>query len=245
MRDSAASGGALGDAAALGSPVRALTRVTDRVGPWYSDPMYRKSNTLVSLLVVLFACAPAALFAETDAASPMALSLEAYTAKVTIHAVGGFASTAALGAAGVIGVVHYLEMKNVIHPFGAGEDDESDEGAENYSLMGAIWGSKQNLRWWHVGLVAAGETLYLGEAITGLTMLSSRQGGPLTRHDIHRYAFFVHLSLMAAQVVLGFLETDALSRGLHDQAIAYTGAHAIIGIAIPAVMLSAGLLNLP
>jgi mono/diheme cytochrome c family protein len=167
-------------------------------------------------------------------------------AKIVLHAASGFTATAAFAAAGAIGVVHYLQMKDAIHPGGAGEDGGNGaEGTEaNFGLMSTVWGSQQSLRWLHVGLIATGETLYLGDAITGLTMLTKRGTGPLTKHDIHRYAFIAHVSLMAAQIVLGFLETNALANGRHEAAIVYTGAHAVIGIAIPAVMLYAGLENI-
>jgi hypothetical protein len=49
---------------------------------------------------------------------------------------------------------------------------------------------------------------------------------------------------MVAQVVLGFLTTDAISRGDHDRMIGLAVAHGAVGIAIPLVMLSAGLENL-
>ena len=42
---------------------------------------------------------------------------------------------------------------------------------------------------------------------------------------------------MIAQIVLGFMTTDALSRGDHDTVIALGAAHAAVGVAIPVVML--------
>ncbi len=169
--------------------------------------------------------------------------------KIAFHEVSGFTSAALFTAAGVLGVVHFAEMKNVIHPGGVAEDAGSIEGAGGDSEAASgpiisIWNSQQALRWWHVGLVSAGETLYLGDAITGLSMLSKPTPGKLTRSDVHRYAFFTHVTLMAAQIALGFLETDALSRGAHDEMLGYTAAHAVVGLAIPAVMLFAGLENI-
>jgi len=49
---------------------------------------------------------------------------------------------------------------------------------------------------------------------------------------------------MIGQVVLGLLESDALRRGDHDAVIGYGVAHGAVGIAIPVLMLSAGLENL-
>jgi hypothetical protein len=68
--------------------------------------------------------------------------------------------------------------------------------------------------------------------------------GKLHKNDIHRIAFFTHASLMLAQVVLGFFTTDAMNRGDHNTMIGLGVAHAAIGLAIPAVMLGAGLENM-
>jgi len=80
--------------------------------------------------------------------------------------------------------------------------------------------------------------------LTGVSMFTKAQPGKLTKQDIHRYAFFTHATLMAAEVVLGFFTSDALSKGNHDLMIGLGAAHAAIGLAIPAVMLTAGLENL-
>jgi hypothetical protein len=164
--------------------------------------------------------------------------------KVPFHEVTGFTSVALFSAAGVLGVIHYLDMKNIIHPNGTEGGDAAGGGEGDFAAMTQIWNSQQTLRWWHVGFVISGEALYLGDMATGLSMLTRHVPGKVTKSDIHRWAFITHASLMAAQIVLGFMETDALARGLHDQAIWYTGAHAVIGVAIPAVMLYAGLENI-
>jgi hypothetical protein len=106
------------------------------------------------------------------------------------------------------------------------------------------WNDDSALRWWHVGLLIGGETLYLGDALTGVSMFTKPQAGKLTKHDIHRYAFFTHAALMALQVGLGFAESYALSTGQHDLMLGLGAAHIAIGFAIPAVMLTAGLENL-
>jgi hypothetical protein len=183
----------------------------------------------------------AAAAPETAAAPASSSGFLFFPSKVVFHEVTGFTSAALFTAAGVLGVIHYIDMKNVIHPNGT-EGGLPSEG--DFGQMSTIWNSHQDLRWWHVGLVAAGETLYIGDALTGLSMMTSSTPGKLKKSDIHRYAFFTHVSLMAAQIVLGFLETDALANGRHNEAIYYTGAHAVIGLAIPAVMIYAGLENI-
>lgn len=168
--------------------------------------------------------------------------------KLPFHEIGGFTSVGLFGAAGVLGVIHYIDMKDMIHSggfFAGGEGSGGDIGGEGseFGAMTQIWNNQQSLRWWHAGLVIGGETLYVGNLISGLTMLTPHIPGKVTKADIHRWAFFIHLTLMTAQIALGLLETDALSHGYHDAAIAYTGAHALIGVAIPVIMLYAGVEN--
>jgi hypothetical protein len=180
---------------------------------------------------------------ETAPSPPPSSRFLFFPSKVVFHEVTGFTSAVLFTAAGVLGVIHYLDMKNTIHPNGVTEG-EGTGGEGDFGQMSQIWNSQQALRWWHVGFLIGGETLYLGDALTGISMMTSRSPGKLKKSDIHRFAFFTHASLMAAQVVLGFLETDALANGRHDAAIYYTGAHALIGVAIPAVMIYAGLENI-
>ena len=166
--------------------------------------------------------------------------------KATFHAVTGFASTACFIGAGIIGTIHLLDMMDQAHAWRDAHGWDEDTGLESVRAgeIKTVWGDNQSLRWWHVGLIVAGEALYIGDAITGISMFTKQQPGKLTKHDIHRYAFFVHASMMLAQVGLGFAETYALSTGQHDLVIGLGAAHAAIGIAIPAVMLGAGLENL-
>jgi hypothetical protein len=186
----------------------------------------------------------AAATAETKLppSSQRALS---FPSKVAFHEITGFTSTALFAAAGVIGVVHFLDMMNEGHRLRElyGFTEGSPE-SQRIPYVQQAWGSDSALRWWHVGLLIGGETLYLGDALTGISMMTKPQPGKFTKHDLHRIAFFTHASLMVAQVVLGFFTTDALSRGAHDTMIALGAAHAAIGVAIPAVMLGAGLENI-
>ncbi len=181
--------------------------------------------------------------APTKAAAPLPSPIRSI--KVPAHIVSGFASTALFTAAGVIGVMHFSEMKSVIHSGGffAGGESGGDPGNNNAQII-QIWNNQQAGRWAHVGLVASGESLYLFNAVTGLTMLTKHVPGKITKAEIHRFSFFVHGTLMLAQIVLGFLETDAFSRGAHDELLAYLGTHAVIGVTIPAIMLFAGIENI-
>jgi hypothetical protein len=189
-------------------------------------------------IAVPAAASPAAGTAQAAAASPG-------FNKVLFHEVTGFTSTALLAAAGVIGVVHFLDMMQEGHRL---RDQigyqESQGNAVRAPYVEQAWAADAALRWWHVGLLIGGEALYLGDAVTGISMWTRSTPGRFTKHDLHRVAFFTHAGLMIAQVVLGFLTTDALSRGDHDQMIAVGAAHAAVGVAIPVVMLGAGLENI-
>jgi hypothetical protein len=169
-----------------------------------------------------------------------------FPSKVVFHEVTGFTSTALLLGAGIIGAIHIYDMIVPAHAYrnAIGWDEDTGSQAVRSAEIINVWNADSAMRWWHVGLLVAGETLYLGDALTGISMFTKQQPGKLTKHDIHRYAFFTHAALMAAQIVLGFLTTDALSRGDHDTMIGLGVAHTAIGLAIPAVMLTAGLENL-
>jgi hypothetical protein len=168
---------------------------------------------------------------------------------LALHEVSGFASGGLLLAAGAVGIWHFLSAMaeghnlrdNVLHF----QEDVTAESVRSQAIT-QVWNdpSQQTLRWVHVGLLAAGETLYLYNAGTGIGMFSSGEPGKITRGDIHRYAFFTHAALMAAQVALGFLSTYALQSGSHDMIAGLGGAHAVLGIAIPAIMIGAGVLNI-
>jgi hypothetical protein len=185
--------------------------------------------------------------AETGSspASPASSSFLFFPSKASFHAVTGFTSSALFLAAGVIGIIHFVDMMDAAHAYrdSIGWTEGSDPTLRSNEIK-SVWGGQQTLRWVHVGLLAGGEILYIGDAITGISMMTHSQPGKLTKHDIHRYAFFTHAALMVAQIGLGFAETWALSTGQHDAMIGLGAAHAAIGLAIPVVMIGAGLENL-
>jgi len=162
--------------------------------------------------------------------------------KESFHRFSGWMSGGLLLASGVAGAAHAYGMMEAAHAYrdSIGLEDEFDtvlcraEIEKVYSDP-----TQQALRWTHVGLLAAGESFYFANAITGSSFI-----GPLppgwTKAKIHRYAFFVHAGMMVSQGILGILSTDALQRGHHE---AFTGllvAHASLGVAIPLVVFGAG-----
>ena len=164
----------------------------------------------------------------------------AYARKVLFHEISGFTSGGLLLASGIVGVVHFADMMSVAHAYR--DKHNIEEVAPECSVkIHEAWDGDQTLRWVHVGLFSSGELLYLTDAITGLTMLTPDLPG-LTKQDIHRYAFFTHAALMAAEIVLGFFTTDALKRGDHNTMLALGITHTAIGLAIPTVIIGAGIL---
>jgi hypothetical protein len=192
------------------------------------------------------AIAVSAADAQTAATPPASGRFLFFPSKVAFHEFAGFTSTALFVAAGVLGGIHIIDLMNAGHAYrdSIGWDEDTGNPAVRSAEITKLWGEQSSLRWWHVGLVAAGETLYLSDALTGVSMFTASSSGKLTKHDIHRYAFFVHGGLMISEIVLGILVSDALRRGDHDAVIGYGIAHGAVGIAIPLVMLGAGLENL-
>jgi hypothetical protein len=183
---------------------------------------------------------PAEPGATVTGGAPSAKKPSAYARKVRFHEISGFTSGGLLLASGIVGVVHFADMMSVAHAYR--DKHNIDEVAPECSVViRDAWSGDQTLRWVHVGLFSTGELLYLADAITGLTMLTPDLPG-LTKQDIHRYAFFTHAGLMAAELILGFFTTDALKRGDHNTMLALGITHTAIGLAIPTVIIGAGIL---
>ncbi|PKL24765.1 MAG: hypothetical protein CVV47_10055 [Spirochaetae bacterium HGW-Spirochaetae-3] len=224
-----------------------------------------KRNTLVqaTALCVALAVAPAA-YAQTplpatpapagpiDAASsatqygeagiPGADTFLGFPSKAAYHRVAGWTSAGLLLAAGVVGAVRAYDLMS------AGHDYRDELGIDEDSMspvcddkIAELWSADQALRWTHVGLLVAGETVYLGNAFTGMAMKTEHVPGEISRSDLHRYAFYAHAGLMATEIVLGFFTTDALSRGDHELVSSLGVAHAAVGLAIPVLVIGAGI----
>jgi hypothetical protein len=210
--------------------------------PASGDKLSADEKALVRDWILAGAPAPGA---GSTAAAPSVSSFLLFPDKRTFHEVTGFTSSALLLTAGVLGTIHFLDMMSTAHTYrDAIGFQEGGPEAVRAAEIETAWGADSALRWWHVGFLVAGETLYLGDAVTGISMLTDATPGKLTKQDIHRYAFFTHATLMALQVGLGFAETWALSTGQHDLMVGLGAAHAVIGITIPLVMAGAGLENL-
>lgn len=163
-----------------------------------------------------------------------------FPSKAEYHMVAGWASTGLLFTAGVIGAVRAVDLMTKGHELrkSLGIHEENDPALT--AALADLWSGNQTLRWVHVGLLATGETLYLGNAITGLSMKLPTDSRNI-KSDIHFYSFLVHAGLMLTEATLGLLTTNALKTGNHEAHLSFTVAHAVIGVAIPVVMTGAGL----
>ncbi|HOX32317.1 MAG TPA: hypothetical protein PLB91_08295 [Spirochaetales bacterium] len=166
-----------------------------------------------------------------------------FESKTAFHRASGWASTGLFLAAGAVGAVRAYNLMSAGHDYRdeLGIDEEDEIGSACSTKIEDLWDDGQALRWTHVGLIVAGESLYLANAITGISWIDPARP-PSTKARIHRWAFFTHAALMASEMVLGFLTTDALSRGDHEAVTQLGVAHAAVGFAIPVAIGASGLL---
>ena len=198
------------------------------------------ARVAAALVLVLFSVgAVAAQDAVTAPSMQGKSSFLDFPGKLSYHMVAGWTSTGLLLAAGGLGVARALDLMNRGHEArdSLGIDEENDPAIA--SALSSVWENGQALRWLHIGFLAAGETLYLGNAVTGLSMKLPK-GERTLASNIHLISFFTHAALMASEVIIGVMTTDALRRGDHEAHLGLVTAHAVIGVTIPLVMAGAG-----
>jgi hypothetical protein len=232
-------------ALALASPLGAQT---DPAQPAAADPA---ADAVTAASVEAAPADPAAAEpATTDAAAVDAVSgatpgggfiiepsFFGLPVPTNVHKATGYAAGGLFAAAGLVGLARFLDLEARSHQYRTGEEFT----AACPSIIAGQWASGQQLRWVHVSLLSAGEALYLFDAATGISLIPPDGGGaPVGK--LHRAAFFAHAGLMLAEIILGFMETDALSRGDHGRLVGYGALHAGIGVAIPALILGSGAL---
>jgi hypothetical protein len=168
--------------------------------------------------------------------------------KLRFHRVSGFTSASLLLAAGAVGAAQWGTIMAAGHAYrDAHGIEENQLSSVCAAYIQGLWNDPlhQALRWTHVGLLSTGELFYLYNAVTGLQMLTRDRPG-LTPQDLHRYAFFLHGTLMIAELILGLFTTELLSSGNHWAMVGVGGAHIAIGLTIPLVMIGSGLtINCP
>lgn len=134
-----------------------------------------------------------------------------------LHRASGYITGGLFAGAAVVGLIRYNDL-----------------------MSGAA--SAAYLRYVHIGLFGTGELFYAFNAITGISMIP-KDGVDTKIGTVHRAAFFVHLGLLAGQMVMGILVSDAVERGDSATVRDLGLAHAIVGIAIPVIELTSGVLT--
>jgi hypothetical protein len=208
------------------------------------DTVPMNTRIRVQTTALLLAFAVAAVSAQDDPEPAKSERILGFADATAFHRAAGWGSAGFLLAAGAVGVVRALDLQRDGHAYrnSLGIDDEDQISSLCSAKISGLWGADQTLRWVHVGLLSAGETLYLADAVTGIAAIDP-SGLTSDRSKLHRWAFFGHAALMAAEIVLGFVTTDAFSRGDHELVASLGVAHAAIGIAIPVVIVGAGLIK--
>jgi hypothetical protein len=162
-----------------------------------------------------------------------------FPGKLNYHMTAGWASTGLLFAAGALGAIRAFDLMERGHDIRKDLDIDDEDDPAIDSALSDLWKTGQTLRWLHVGFLITGETLYLGNAVTGISMKLPKDERTRSS-DIHLISFFAHAALMASEVIIGIMTTDALKRGDHEAHLGLVAAHAGIGLAIPIVMAGAG-----
>lgn len=174
-------------------------------------------------------------------AQPARQGFLGFPSKEAFHRFSGWTAGGTLLAAGIVGAVHAYDMMSAAHAYRDSLGIDEFDPAICPGEIAAVYGdpTQQALRWTHVGLLATGETFYIMNAITGVGFTSPLPPG-WSKAKIHRYAFFLHAGLMAAEGVMGYFSSDALQRGDHETFRVLLVAHAGVGLAVPLVILTAG-----
>jgi hypothetical protein len=158
------------------------------------------------------------------------------------HRVSGWTSAGLFLAAGVVGAVHAYDLISEAHAYrdSLGITEET-MGGQCAAEIRSLWGAdgRQALRWTHVALLGAGETLYLANALTGISFIGD-DGPGVSKADLHRWGFYIHAALMASEMVMGFFTSEALRAGDHETVSHLGVAHAAVGLAIPLVIIASG-----
>ena len=207
---------------------------------------YRSSASVENTLLLHTAAVAAQQSAEDTSCEA---ALDAFTgrqyATIDIHRAFAFTTAGLLLAADGMGLYHFLQLQQRGHEIrdriGFAED-ATDVAPQTGGVL-EVWrdGQSQTGRVLHTSLIVLGALSYVTTATIELTMpRTSTSTSPVSSTRLHRYAFFLHGGLMAANIGLGILESWALANGKHDLVAGAGMAHLAVGFGIPVVMLGAG-----
>jgi hypothetical protein len=165
---------------------------------------------------------------------------------VKIHKALAFTTGGLLLASGAVGVWHFLDMRQKGHRYcdSAGYTEENGNPAIMSGGVKQAWqtSESQTMRVIHGALIASSVITYTATATIELAMPRMiKNNAPFSSVNVHRYLFFLHAGLMAANVILGFAESKALSDGNHDLMMGLGATHMVVGFSAPIVMMVSGI----
>ena len=193
---------------------------------------------------------PGAVDATTDDTGCEA-DLDLFTTRqyrvIGVHRAFAFTTAGILLAADGMGLYHFLQLQKRGHEIRdrIGFTEETTDIGPEIEGVKQVWADdrSQTERVIHSGLIVLGSLSYTATAALKLSMpRMSRSKSPVSETRLHRYMFYLHAGLMAANIALGFVESSALSRGNHDLLTGVGAAHIVVGFSVPVVILAAGAL---
>jgi hypothetical protein len=166
---------------------------------------------------------------------------------ISVHKAFAFTTAGLLLAADGMGLYHFLQLQNRGHEIRdeIGFSESSSDKTPQTNGVQEVWRDdrSQTERAIHTGLIALGSLSYATTATIELTMpRTSKSTSRITSTKLHRSIFFIHAALMAANIGLGIVESNALSKGNHDVVQGTGIAHLVVGFSIPVLMIGAGTL---
>ena len=164
---------------------------------------------------------------------------------IDVHRVMGVTTAGLVLAADGMGLYHFLHLVRRGHEIRdrIGYTEEATDLRPQTDGVVQSWTEhrSQTERVIHSGLIIASALSYTATATMKLTMpRTSRSQSPASCTRLHRYAFFLHAGLMAANIGLGIAESSALARGNHDLLVGAGAAHIAVGFSVPVVIMAAG-----
>ena len=182
----------------------------------------------------------------TDTARELDVFTTAQMKAVTAHKTLAFTTGGLLLAAGGLGLWHFLDMQRISHRYRdqIGFSEESSDLTPQINEIRAVWSrsDSQAFRVAHAALIVSAVATYSATAAIELSWPNiDKSSSKWNNTAVHRRIFWLHATMMAANIGLGFAESWALSRGNHELVTGLGIAHVAIGFSAPVVMFASGL----
>jgi hypothetical protein len=165
---------------------------------------------------------------------------------IKIHKALAFTTGGLLLASGAVGAWHFWDMYQKGHFYrdslGYNEDLTNPAVQTEWTRKTWLESHSQTMRVIHGALIASSVITYTATATIELAMPRMiKNDAPFSSVNVHRYLFYLHAGMMAANCILGFTESKALSDGNHELVQGLGIAHMVIGFSAPVVMMISGI----